>query len=137
MRSSLIRRFEPRFLAVVIGMLVLAGAVGDVRAQGVQTGVLTGVASDPEGLPVPGVTVTVTSPALQGSRTVVTDEIGVYLFRGLPPGGYRVRFELSGLSAIEEAIDVPLGATAKLDAKLSLGTVQEAVNVLAETPTPL
>ena len=137
MRSSLIRRFEPRFFAVVIGILVLAGAVDDVRAQGVQTGVLTGVANDPEGLPVPGVTVTVTSAALQGARTVVTDEIGVYLFRGLPPGSYRVRFELPGLAPVEETIDVPLGATAKLDAKLSLGTVQEAMNVVAETPTPL
>ena len=48
-----------------------------------------------------------------------------------------MRFELSGLAPIEDAIDVPLGATAKLDAKLSLGTIQEAVNVVAETPTPL
>jgi hypothetical protein len=110
----------------------------EVSAQGVQTGVLTGVARDQAGLPLPGASVTVTSPALQGARSTVTDDIGVYNLRGLPPGTYRARFELSGLSPLEQTVEVPLGTTARLDATLGMNAVQEAVSVTADiTPTPL
>jgi hypothetical protein len=46
------------------------------HAQGVQTGVLSGVVRDPQDLPLPGATVTATSPSMQGERTAVTDAIG-------------------------------------------------------------
>src|SRR5216684_2759791 len=42
-------------------------------AQGIQTGTIRGVVKDSQNLPVPGVTVTVTSSALQGPRSVTTD----------------------------------------------------------------
>ena len=55
-------------------------------AQGVQTGTIRGVVKDQQGLPTPGVTVTVTSPALQGPRSVVTDTQGLYSIPALPAG---------------------------------------------------
>src|ERR1041384_4190211 len=63
-------------------------------AQGVQTGTLTGIVQSSDGLSLPGVTVTASSPSLQGQRTAVTDVNGVYFIKGLPAGTYVVRFEI-------------------------------------------
>ena len=57
-------------------------------AQGIQTGVITGVITRQTVCPLPGVTVTATSPNLQGPRSAVTDANGVYYLRGLTPGLY-------------------------------------------------
>jgi hypothetical protein len=54
------------------------------RAQGVQTGTITGIVQSPDGLSLPAVTVTATSPSLQGQRSAVTDVNGVYFVKGLP-----------------------------------------------------
>ena len=105
---------------VMMALLVLTGA--RAHAQGVQTGVLTGTVQDADGLVLPGVTVMVTSPALQGDRTTVTDENGVYVVRGLPPGIYRLVFELSGMRNVQAEQRVDLGLTAQVDAKMQLAT---------------
>lgn len=104
-------------------------------AQGTQTGTLSGTVTDQDGLVLPGVTVTVTSPALQGARSTVTDGNGVYTLRGLPPGDYQVRFELSGLRTVEARQQVSVGQPARVDATLQLATVTETVEVTAEVPT--
>src|SRR5262245_20083922 len=51
-----------------------------------------------EGTPLPGVTVTVTSPNLQGDRVQVTDERGEFRFPSLPPGTYQLRTALEGFN---------------------------------------
>lgn len=127
-------------LTCLLGMVLAVGIVlaPSARAQGLQTGTLSGVVKDPDNLPVPGASITVTSAALQGERTTVTDEIGAYLIRGLPPGTYTVRFELPGAATVEQAVEVPLGGVAKVDPILQLAGVQEAVIVTARvTPPPL
>ena len=51
---------------------------------------------------MPGVTVTIASPALQGgARTTVTDAEGRYRFAALPAGDYQVTFELAGFAPVE------------------------------------
>jgi outer membrane receptor protein involved in Fe transport len=119
-------------LALAVGV-ALAPAAG---AQGLQTGILSGVVQDPDSLPVPGATVTATSPALLGERSTVTDAIGAYIIRGLPPGTYTVRFELSGAATVEETVLVPLGGVAKVDPTLRLAGVTEAVTVTADITPP-
>ena len=124
-------------LVVVFTFLATLAVTTTSHAQGVQTGVLSGIVYDPSNLPVPGATVTATSPALQGERTAVTDEIGAYIIRGLPPGEYRVRFSMTNAANVDREVVVPLGGTAKLDATLRLG-VNETVTVEADaTPAPL
>src|SRR5215831_4247896 len=82
---------------VLIGVaaVVLALSASLAAAQGVQTGTLTGTIQSADGLPLPGVTVTASSAALQGQRVAVTDVNGVYFLKGLPSGTYSVTFELS------------------------------------------
>jgi Carboxypeptidase regulatory-like domain len=78
------------------GLLALSAALliglptGAAFAQTMPTGTLTGRVTDPSGLALPGATVTVTSPALQGSRNAVTSANGDYALPFLPPGEYSV-----------------------------------------------
>lgn len=80
----------------LLGFLVVALLPSFVVAQSIPTATVTGkVTSDQS--PLPGVTVTVTSPNLQGARTAVTSAAGDYLVPFLPPGEYTVAFELEGM----------------------------------------
>jgi hypothetical protein len=119
-----------RFLAV-LAMLLLASV--SVFAQSSLTGVLTGsVTSD--GAPLPGATVTVTSPQLQGSRSTVSDANGNYNLAALPPGDYTVRIELQGLQTVTRNTRVTLAGTSRVDADLKVSAVTESITVTASAP---
>ena len=89
-------------------LLVAAGAF----AQGT-TGALTGTVTQ-AGANLPGVTVTIASPTLQGTRTTVTNGEGDYAFPAIPPGAYKVTFSLSGLADVVKNTQVRLVETQRL-----------------------
>jgi len=119
--------------AVLVFALLLVSAT--LFAQGT-TGTLTGNVTT-EGAPLPGATVTITSPALQGSRTTVTNENGAYNFPALPPGQYTVKFELEGLDPVTKTVAVGLAQSARSDAAMGVSAVTEAITVTAAAPTAL
>ena len=121
-------------LAVVAALL--AGSSSGVLAQGTTTGALVGNLTDSTGAVLPGVTVTLTGPTLQGSRTAVTDEQGVYRFRNIPPGSdYKLTAELSGFrTSTQERILVSLGQEGTVNLSMSPAGVAEQVNVVGVTP---
>ncbi|HEX2121582.1 MAG TPA: TonB-dependent receptor [Thermoanaerobaculia bacterium] len=87
--------------------------------------------TDTQGSPLPGVTITVTSPQMQGSRTEVTDSDGKYNIPSLPPGTYRAEYTLSGAqTAVREGITVHAGTAPAQNVQLSL-SVSETVTVTA------
>ncbi|HEX6161336.1 MAG TPA: TonB-dependent receptor, partial [Thermoanaerobaculia bacterium] len=90
-----------------------------------------------DGAPLPGVTVSVTSPAMQGTRTAVTSENGGYTFAALPPGAYTVVFELSGMQKVTKKVQLTLAGTARADADLKMSSVSEAITVTASAPSVL
>ena len=106
-------------------------------AQGQQTGTLQGTVLDTSGLALPGATVTVTSPALQGERATVTGASGDYVLRGLPPGRYDARFELSGFATVTQTLTIALGLPTEFQAKLQPAGVTESVSVVGETTSTL
>ncbi|HEX3580017.1 MAG TPA: TonB-dependent receptor, partial [Thermoanaerobaculia bacterium] len=110
-------------------LLVAAGAF----AQGT-TGTLTGTVTQ-AGTNLPGVTVTVSSPALQGTRTTVTNENGDYNFPTLPPGNYKVTFALSGLTDVVKNTQVNLLETKRVDVDMKVTAVSEAITVTANQAT--
>lgn len=73
-----------RLSLVLLALPLLVANI--VAAQGLPTGTLAGRVAESEGLALPGVTVTVKSPALQGTRTAVTNVNGDYVVPNLPPG---------------------------------------------------
>src|ERR1700730_8135330 len=106
-------------------------------AQGLQTGTIRGLVKDQQDLAVPGVTVTVTSPALQGPRSTVTDKDGQFAIRALPPGDYQIKFELSGFATITRNTPVPLGLVVETNASMRAAGVAETGQVTGERPAPL
>ncbi|MGZ8833972.1 MAG: carboxypeptidase regulatory-like domain-containing protein, partial [Thermoanaerobaculia bacterium] len=90
-----------------------------------------------DGTPLPGVTVTISSPAMQGVRTTTTGENGGYNFTALPPGRYSVRFELAGMANVTREAQVSLSQSARADANMSVAGVAEAITVTASAPTAL
>ena len=123
---------------VLTGLVLVLSLIASLaRAQGVQTGTLTGVLKSSDHLVLPGATVTVKSSALQGERSTTTDVNGVYVLGNLPPGTYAVTMAESGFTTLERTALVPLGGTATIDATLKLATVTESVVVEGVSPPPV
>ncbi|MEY4634344.1 MAG: hypothetical protein RJA55_142 [Acidobacteriota bacterium] len=110
--------------------------VGSAEAQQ-QTGAITGRATDASGGALPGVTVSIASPnMIGGARTTITDEQGVYRFTLLTGGQYKVSFELPGFASLNiEGVNLNAGATATINGKLEVATLQESVTVTSQSPT--
>jgi outer membrane receptor protein involved in Fe transport len=121
-----------RFI-VVVALLALASF--SAFAQGT-TATLSGTVTN-EGVALPGVTVTISSPNLQGTRTSITNEAGGYTFPSIPPGTYTVKFEMEGLTAVTEEVRVSLASTARRDADMKVSAVSEAITVTASAPAVL
>ncbi len=119
------------YIAAAVVCLLAAPAF----AQGQQYGTVSGRVSDADRLPLPGVTVTVSSDALQGSRTATTDVNGVYSLPGLAPGEYAVRFDMTNMRPAERRATVSLGTTVVIDQQLALAPVTESVDVRASLPS--
>lgn len=116
-----------RVFVLGLAALLVLGAL-PVLAQGNPVGKLSGhVTSD--GQPTPGVTVTVTSPNLQGTKSTVTSENGDYLFPSLPPGEYTVTFTGQGLQAVQQQVRVSAAQSSTLDTEVAGAAVTEEIVV--------
>src|SRR6188474_528897 len=121
-----------RRLLVLVCLLVAATA----HAQ-VNTGSITGSVSDTSGAVLPGVNVSLSGERLIGGEQLqVTDASGSYRFDRLPPGSYRMKFELAGFKTVERT-DIIINAAfvATINAKLEVGALTESITVTGESPT--
>ena len=126
-----------RSTRVVYLFMALVLIAGVLFAQGTgTTSSLSGTVTT-AGKPLPGVTVTVSSPALQGTRTGVTGEAGGYNFPSLPPGSYTVTFELEGMNKINKKTTLSLAQPSHVDAEMKVSGVSEAITVTASSPAVL
>jgi Carboxypeptidase regulatory-like domain len=99
------------------------------------TGDIRGVITDESGAVLPGVTVTLKGPAVQGTPTTVSNESGVFRFPNLAPGVYEITVELTGFATKQQTgIQVALGATQEVPVQMSVSTQQETITVVAEAP---
>jgi hypothetical protein len=114
--------------------MVLATATF-VSAQGNPTGAIRGTVNDTDNLAMPGVTVTVASPALQGTKTAVTSGNGDFMIPFLPPGEYTVTFELEGFQTQKQVVGVAMAETAPMKIMLAVAAVTETVTVTGSAST--
>src|SRR6202011_5319484 len=82
---------------------------------------------------LPGVTVEVKGPALQGIKIVATGSDGTYRVSLLPPGEYTVSFSLSGFGKAEKKAQVQLDKTVVVDSAMALSATAE-VTVTGTAP---
>jgi hypothetical protein len=118
---------------VLIGIAIVLTGAAVAAAQGNPTGSVSGHVIDPDGLAVPGVTVTAASPALQGVRTTTTSANGDYIIPFLPAGDYDITFDLQGFRSSSRKVSVKMAETLPLNATLTLAAVTETVNVTGHT----
>src|SRR5664279_3973259 len=116
-----------------VSLVLILCCSGAVLAQ--TTGDLDGTVLDQSGAPLPGVSVELRSPQLQGSRTAVTDTAGRFRFPVLGPGVYSVSAQLSGFAKVERSnLRVALGATTTVPILMALSVKSEIV-VTSEAPS--
>jgi hypothetical protein len=125
--------YHRRFWSAVTLVLVFGTPV---LGQQTLRGSIAGTVSDDTGAAMPGVTVTLTSPALQVDQILrVSNERGEYQIIDLPSGTYRVAYELPGFATlIREGIVLTTGFNARVDVSLKVATLAETVTVTGESP---
>lgn len=117
----------------VIGFFFSGAALG--WAQG-NLGGITGTVTDASGAVVPDVEIVLRNLETNEVRTTRASESGVYLFRGLPPGSYRLEAEKTGFKKfVLERVQVLTATVATVDVRMELGAVAESVMVSAEVVT--
>jgi hypothetical protein len=121
------------FQTVILALSFLAVSTA-ASAQGT-TGSINGSVTDNTGAMVPGVAVAASGPAVMGTQTAVTNEQGQYRFPSLPPGSYRLEYQLSGFSTVvRDQVMVSVGFTATINVQLQLATLAETVTVTGASP---
>ncbi len=120
----------------LLALLALSAAPAFAQGGGASsTGSISGDVKDAQGGVLPGVTVTATSPAQIGQLTAVTNEAGIYRFPSVPPGEYRLSYDLAGFqSNVREGIRITLGFNAQVNVTLNVATLQETVTVSGQSP---
>jgi len=115
-------------------MSVMLGCAGlNLYAQTAQTGALSGVATDPSGSVLPGVTVSVTNTSTGQTRGTVTQGNGRYLVPLLSPGVYKVEASREGFKTTTfDELRINVTETATLNLLLQIGAVKEVVEIEAQ-----
>lgn len=109
-------------------------AVG-AQSAGATTAAIDGVVTDATNAPLPGVTVTAFGSALQGQRTAVTNNEGAYRLIQLPPGTYRLSFEMPGFATIvRDDQRLGIGFNATINLQMQVSAVQETLTVSGASP---
>ena len=90
---------------------------------------------DNEGIGLAGCSVTISSPVMMGTRTLLTDELGEALFVNLTPGAYEAKTTLQGFQEIiSKGIQINVDRQADIKVELKPATLEESVTVIATTP---
>lgn len=97
-------------------------------------GEITGEVRDSSGAVIPGVSVTAQNRSTNASRTVVTNNAGVYSLPALPPGAYTVKVELQGFRTVTRTVDLQVQQTARVNYTLEVGEISETMEVTALAP---
>src|SRR5690242_5695217 len=122
-----------RSFATAVALLIL---ITPAVASAQTTGGIAGKVVDSTGGVLPGATVTLTGPSMQGTQTVTTDSVGAFRFRNVPPGqGYKITVKMSSFrDATLENQQVFLGQEGSVTLTMTPANVSEKVTVTAGSP---
>src|SRR5262245_28484793 len=99
----------------------------------IQNGQFTGTVSDPSGAAIPNAKVTVTNTGTNQSTTTATNSSGLFTFKELPPGNYRITTEAQGFKTVSRTdVTLSAGTIQRADFKMELGQAHEVVEVSGE-----
>ena len=120
-----------KLLAVIFVCLLALPLAAQMR-----TGNLYGTVVDQDGVPLPGVNITLTATG-GAPMTAVTSNDGVFRFLSLPPSAnYEIKAELAGFKTrIEKVVRINIGQNTNMTVVMEMGAIEEEVTVIAATPT--
>src|SRR5215813_7493715 len=113
--------------------VLLLLATGKTLAQ--DRGAITGAVTDPAGAVVPAAQVTAKNANTGLTQTATTSADGLYTFLYLPVGAYTVVTEKVGFNKAEASrVVVSVNTTVRLDMRLTVGGIEQTVEVTAAAP---
>ena len=116
------------FLVFLLFLSSIALAQRDV-------GSFVGTVFDPDGLPLPGVTVTAKNVQTGLTQTSIANLQGRYRIERLPRGIYTVTASIQGFNTLtKEGYELFAGGEIKINFTLKLGEINEEVTVIGEAP---
>ena len=123
----------------LVGAAVLLAAASilvmplTAAAQTQDNGTISFLVLDPNGAPLPSVTVTLSGP--QGSWTAFTTLDGTARFQGLVPAAYDATVAVSGFATLVRTdLRSTAGQTTTVRATMQISAVEEIVTVIGESP---
>ena len=117
--------------ALVLLIIAMPTAFGQTSTSGAIRGTLT----DPSGAVIPNAVVTVTSQDSGAVRKMTSDSAGQYTVGLLPPGHYTVSISAPGFKTeTPGTVEVTVTETTREDAKMSLGSESDVVEVKSTAP---
>lgn len=133
--SSTLAIFLGRSAALLL--LLAAIAPSAALAQSTVGGIIRGQIVDPQGVPLPGVTVTAKDSRGADAGNTVSDGEGKYQLLGMPPGlAHTITADLPGFAAFERSgIEVSDGESVAIDIQFKLATLTESITVLGDEIT--
>jgi len=125
---------KTKIMLVIMACLSL---LSFANSQELQSGSIRGRVIDDSGQALPGVSITISGPALLGKVTAVTNAEGFFRAPNLTPGaGYEIRAEVNGFeTTVQTGIIVNLGKTISIEIRMKPSTIQQEVTITAPTPT--
>jgi hypothetical protein len=121
-------------IALTALAVLLAPREALAQAQALN-GQIEGSVLDPNGAVIPNATITITHLETGLTRTVTSNDRGVYRAPLLPLGTYRVAVEAAGFKRlVRDGITLTTGQTATITLSLQAGGVAEEVNISADAP---
>lgn len=101
-----------------------------------KTGILTGIVTDEENNPIPGVTIVAWLPTDKEISTLTTtsNATGHFLFSNLSEGAYTVAFSLVGFKTVTKEIMVKSGKRVHLNATMEITSLEEEITSIAVSP---
>src|SRR5215831_12064458 len=116
----------------VVASLTLVFACTFCWAQ--STAQISGTVTDSSGARLPGAEVAVTQTATGVTRSVISNEAGVYVLPSLPTGPYKLEVTLPGFRTfVQTGITLEVNAAPVINVALDVGQVTETIEVQANT----
>ena len=98
-------------------------------------GTFVGTVYDPDGLPLPGVTITAKNVQTGLTQATVSNQQGRYRMERLPRGEYSLTASLEGFNTLtKERLELYGGAELRIDFTLEVGRLEVEITVIGETP---
>lgn len=112
--------------------LILAGAVFTLHAQTTTKGAIVGSVQDSSDAAVVGATLRLRNSATGAVREVQSDSNGLYAFRGVDPGTYKIEVEAKGfMTLVQPEVQVLTGGESTVKFTLKVGQVSQTIEVKA------